>query len=103
MAPDVREDLGLETELADLLAIWAARSVNSTSLHTTMVICSRRADSPLLDCSDAAGLVSSMYSTPNASSAFAIAILVLVSKNAFANCSPSDHRSRATTTSHHDQ
>lgn len=31
-----------------------------------------------------------MYSTPNASSALAIAILVFVSKNAFANCSPSD-------------
>ena len=46
-------------------------------------------DVPALDCSDAAGLVSSMYSTPNASSALAIAILVLVSKNAFANCSPS--------------
>jgi hypothetical protein len=33
--------------------------------------------------------VSSMYSTPNASSALAIAILVLVSKKALANCSPS--------------
>lgn len=42
-----------------------------------------------LDCSDAAGEVSSMYSTPKASSAFAIAILVLVSKKALANCSPS--------------
>jgi hypothetical protein len=41
------------------------------------------------DCSDAAGEVSSMYSTPKASKAFAIAILVLVSKKALANCSPS--------------
>jgi hypothetical protein len=47
-----------------------------------------------LDCSEAAGDVSSMYSTPNASSAFAIAILVLVSKNALANCSPSIGRQR---------
>ncbi len=45
-----------------------------------------------LDCSDAAGEVSSIYSTPNASSALAIAILVLVSKKAFANCSPSENR-----------
>lgn len=43
-----------------------------------------------LDCSDAAGDVSSIYSTPNASRALAIAILVLVSKNALANCSPSE-------------
>ena len=41
------------------------------------------------DCSEAAGDVSSMYSTPNASRALAIAILVFVSKNALANCSPS--------------
>ena len=41
------------------------------------------------DCSEAAGDVSSMYSTPKASSALAIAILVFVSKNALANCSPS--------------
>lgn len=32
-----------------------------------------------------------MYSTPNASRAFAMAILVLVSKKALANCSPSVH------------
>lgn len=42
-----------------------------------------------LDCSDAAGDVSSMYSTPKASRALAMAILVLVSKKALANCSPS--------------
>lgn len=47
-----------------------------------------------LDCSDAAGDVSSMYSTPKASRALAMAILVLVSKNAFANCSPSRMRSQ---------
>ena len=41
------------------------------------------------DCSDAAGEVSSMYSTPNESRALAMAILVLVSKKALANCSPS--------------
>ena len=41
----------------------------------------------LRDCSEDAGEVSSMYSTPNASSAFAILTLVSVSKNAFANCS----------------
>lgn len=41
------------------------------------------------DCSEAAGEVSSMYSTPKASRALAMAILVLVSKKAFANCSPS--------------
>lgn len=44
-----------------------------------------------LDCSEAAGDVSSMYSTPKASRALAMAILVLVSKNALANCSPSEH------------
>lgn len=42
------------------------------------------------DCSEAAVDVSSMYSTPKASKALAMAILVLVSKNALANCSPSD-------------
>ena len=41
------------------------------------------------DCSEAAGDVSSMYSTPNASSALAMAMLVSVSKKALANCSPS--------------
>lgn len=40
-------------------------------------------------CSDAAGEVSSMYSTPKSESACAIFILVSVSKNALANCSPS--------------
>lgn len=39
----------------------------------------------LRDCSEDAGEVSSMYSTPNASSAFAILTLVSVSKKAFAN------------------
>ena len=42
------------------------------------------------DCSEAAVDVSSMYSTPKASKALAMAILVLVSKNALANCSPSN-------------
>src|SRR5712672_551105 len=41
------------------------------------------------DCSEAAGDVSSRYSTPNLSRALAIAILVSVSKKALANCSPS--------------
>ena len=41
------------------------------------------------DCSEAAGDVSSIYSTPNLSRALAMAILVSVSKNALANCSPS--------------
>ena len=36
----------------------------------------------LRDCSEDAGEVSSMYSTPNASKAFAILTLVSVSKNA---------------------
>ena len=40
-------------------------------------------------CSEEAGDVNSIYSTPKASSAFAILILVSVSKNALANCSPS--------------
>lgn len=38
-----------------------------------------------LDCSDAAGEVSSMYSTPKSERAVAILILVSVSKKAFAN------------------
>jgi len=42
-----------------------------------------------LDCSEAAGDVSSIYSTPKSSKALAILILVSVSKNALANCSPS--------------
>lgn len=41
------------------------------------------------DCSEAAGEVSSRYSTPNLSRALAMAILVWVSKKALANCSPS--------------
>ena len=36
--------------------------------------------------------MSSMYSTPNASRALAMAILVLVSKKALANCSPSERQ-----------
>ena len=40
----------------------------------------------LRDCSEDAGEVSSIYSTPKASKAFAILILVSVSKNALANC-----------------
>ena len=47
------------------------------------------ASQSLRDCSDAAGEVSSRYSTPKASNALAMAILVLVSKKALANCSPS--------------
>ena len=41
------------------------------------------------DCSEAAGDVNSMYSTPNSSNALAISIFLAVSKKAFANCSPS--------------
>ena len=41
------------------------------------------------DCSEAAGDVSSRYSTPNLSRDLAMAILVSVSKKALANCSPS--------------
>lgn len=41
------------------------------------------------DCSEAAGDVSSMYSTPKSDKALAILILVSVSKKALANCSPS--------------
>ena len=41
------------------------------------------------DCSEAAGEVNSMYSTPKSSSALAISIFLAVSKKAFANCSPS--------------
>ena len=48
------------------------------------------ASQSILDCSEAAGEVSSMYSTPKASSALAMAIFVLVSKKALANCSPSE-------------
>lgn len=50
------------------------------------------ASQSLRDCSDAAGDVSSMYSTPKSSRAFAILILVSVSKKALANCSPSGGR-----------
>lgn len=48
------------------------------------------ASQSLRDCSDAAGEVNSIQSTPNLSKAFAIRILVSVSKKAFANCSPSE-------------
>ena len=78
-----------------ILAFSPSLQISSQSApHDWSIPAYKRAmkeNSPLLDCSDAAGLVSSMYSTPNASSALAIAILVLVSKKAFANCSPSDH------------
>src|SRR5690348_12842029 len=43
-------------------------------------------------CSEAAGDVSSIYSTPKSSRAFAILTLVSVSKKAFANCSPSENK-----------
>ena len=41
------------------------------------------------DCGEATGDVSSMYSTPNSSSSFAMAIFSSVVKCAFENCSPS--------------
>ena len=43
------------------------------------------ASQSLRDCSDAAGDVNSMYSTPKSDRALAILILVSVSKKAFAN------------------
>ena len=55
------------------------------------------ASQSLRDCSEAAGEVSSRYSTPKASNAFAMAILVLVSKKALANCSPSVRTSQKLT------
>jgi len=42
-----------------------------------------------LDCSEAAGDVNSIYSTPKSSNALAISIFLAVSKKALANCSPS--------------
>lgn len=63
----------------------ASQSVQN-EYHSRIVYCDAL---PARDCSEAAGLVSSMYSTPKASSALAMAILVLVSKKALANCSPS--------------
>jgi hypothetical protein len=44
------------------------------------------ASQSFLDCSEAAGDVNSIYSTPKSESALAILILVSVSKKAFANC-----------------
>lgn len=66
-------------------SIWHRMWVRILAFRPSLHIASQSAR----DCSDAAGDVSSMYSTPNASSAFAMAILVLVSKKALANCSPS--------------
>ena len=83
MTTNVCEDLCLQSELTDRLAICGNVCVRQLK-HGDVIH-----DLPLRDCSEAAGLVSSIYSTPNASNALAIAILVLVSKNALANCSPS--------------
>ena len=67
-------------------SIWHRICVRILDLKPSLHIASQSRR----DCSDAAGEVSSMYSTPNASRALAIAILVFVSKKAFANCSPSN-------------
>ena len=66
-------------------SMWQRMWVRILALSPSLQMASQSAR----DCSDAAGEVSSMYSTPNASSALAMAILVLVSKKALANCSPS--------------
>ena len=66
-------------------SIWQRMCVRILALRPSLHIAMQSSR----DCSEAAGEVSSMYSTPNASSALAIAILVLVSKKALANCSPS--------------
>ena len=66
-------------------SMWQRMWVRILALRPSLQIASQSAR----DCSDAAGDVSSRYSTPKASSALAIAILVLVSKKALANCSPS--------------
>lgn len=94
MTPDVRQNLGLQSELADSLAICTYRDVRGVDDIT-------RRYAPLRDCSEATGLVSSMYSTPKASNALAIAILVLVSKKALANCSPSGRNEKFSAHSPH--
>lgn len=65
--------------------MWQRMWVRILDLSPSLQMASQSAR----DCSEAAGEVSSMYSTPKASRALAIAILVLVSKKALANCSPS--------------
>jgi hypothetical protein len=66
-------------------SIWHLMCVRILAFNPSLQIASQS----LRDCSDAAGEVSSRYSTPKASNALAMAILVLVSKKALANCSPS--------------
>ena len=66
-------------------SIWHLMCVRIFAFSPSLQIASQS----LRDCSDAAGEVSSRYSTPKASNIFAMAILVLVSKKALANCSPS--------------
>ena len=66
-------------------SIWHLICVRTLHLSPSLQIASQSRR----DCSEAAGDVSSMYSTPKASRALAMAILVLVSKKALANCSPS--------------
>ena len=73
-------------------------SIDACTSSTTQRACEitfARSPSPAMrsasrcDCGDAAGEVTSTYSTPNASSAVAIAILSSVRKLACENCSPS--------------
>ena len=66
-------------------SIWHLMWVRILAFNPSLQIASQS----LRDCSDAAGEVSSRYSTPKASNALAMEILVLVSKKALANCSPS--------------
>jgi len=66
-------------------SIWHLMCVRILAFNPSLQIASQS----LRDCSDATGEVSSRYSTPKASNALAMAILVLVSKKALANCSPS--------------
>src|SRR6266513_1303174 len=74
--------------------VWTATRASSMWQRTCVSTFARRGNAAIVrqssnDWGDATGEVSSMYSTPKASSSFAMAILSAVVKCAFENCSPS--------------
>src|SRR5438128_8232642 len=74
--------------------VWTATRASSMWQRTWVSTFALKGNAAIVrqssnDWGDATGEVSSMYSTPNASSIFAMAILSAVVKCAFENCSPS--------------
>lgn len=70
----------LQPKLADRVSVYVDHAIIVYAEGSHQMV-----SQSFLEASDDAGLVSSIYSTPNSSKALAILILVFISKNALAN------------------